>query len=684
MKSSDSSRYSTYVLVVMVAMYTCNYLDRFVLTIMIRDIKADLEISDAMVGFLMGPAFAFFYTVAGLPIARWADKGSRRSIIALGMTLWSGFTALSGLVTSAGQLAVARVLVGVGEAAGAAPAHSLLSDYFPPHRRATALAIFQGGVYFGSMLGLVIGGLLVEPIGWRMTFLAVGLPGFLIALVVRFTVREPARGGLDGPLETAGDRSHAAASVPTPAAAPRATVRDVARHLMRKPSFWLVGLGAGIASFAGTGYGMWMPAFLERVHELPRAEIGVRFGLIQYVFAFFGSILNGRIADHFGARDARGYSWIGAISVVLMIPIMTARIAMARGQLDAAAKSFEEGIRLWPDNPDARYLAARVYERKGEWKQAAAHYREAARMDPPHYASSLALAELQRALGDMEGVSFLLLRLADKHPNDARVIEKLIEHAGDTGNAELGLRMMTHLSRLRGQAGHAVALAAERMELAEGPEAALAAIDKTGMNVMEPANVEALDARCRLLAKLGREDEAMTAIGRALEKQPDSARLRVVRAAVHREAGRTDEAIADLEEASRLDPESLSAVVDLASLQAERGHRDAARALYARAAALEAEQAKPDVPGALDSAVALARLEIEAGEVAAARERLREVLDTNPRQGDAAWLLLKTYGLEGGGGLDQREREDLALRAAVFEHSPEAQDYWKRLKPSES
>lgn len=297
MNAPDRSRYSTYVLAVMVLMYTCNYLDRFVLTIMIRDIKADLEISDAMVGFLMGPAFAFFYTIAGLPIARWADRGSRRSIIALGMTLWSGFTALSGLVTSAAQLAVARVLVGVGEAAGAAPAHSLLSDYFPPHRRATALAIFQGGVYFGSMLGLVIGGLLVEPIGWRMTFLAVGLPGFLIALVVRFTVREPERGAFDGP-----------AAARAGGAVPGASIGDVARHLMRKPSFWFIGLGAGIASFAGTGYGMWMPAFLERVHEIPRAEIGVRFGLIQYVAAFFGSILNGRIADHFGKRDARAYS----------------------------------------------------------------------------------------------------------------------------------------------------------------------------------------------------------------------------------------------------------------------------------------------------------------------------------------------------------------------------------------
>ena len=335
---------------------------------MIRDIKADLEISDAMVGFLMGPAFAFFYTAAGLPIARWADKGSRRSIIALGMTLWSGFTALSGLVTSAGQLAVARVLVGVGEAAGAAPAHSLLSDYFPPHRRATALAIFQGGVYFGSMLGLVIGGLLVEPIGWRMPFLAVGLPGFLIALVVRFTVREPVRGALDGPPEAPPDRAHAAGieRAPigvAPAAAPRATVRDVARHLMRKPSFWFVGLGAGIASFAGTGYGMWMPAFLERVHELPRAEIGVRFGLIQYVFAFFGSILNGRIADHFGARDARGYSWIGALSVVLMIPIMTAQL-------------------LWPDGREAIYFSIPAALCSAGWAPIA--YGMAQNLAPPH------------------------------------------------------------------------------------------------------------------------------------------------------------------------------------------------------------------------------------------------------------------------------------------------------------
>lgn len=365
--------------------------------------------------------------------------------------------------------------------------------------------------------------------------------------------------------------------------------------------------------------------------------------------------------------------------------LLKARIATARGDLDEAIREFEEGIRLWPDNPDARYLAARVYERKGDWKQAAAHYREAARMDPPHHASSLALAELQRALGDMEGVSFLLLRLADKHPNDAKVVEKLIEHAGDTGNAELGLRMMTHLSRLRGQAAHAVALAAKRMEQAEGPEAALAAIDKTGLDVLEPANVEALEARCRLLVAVDREAEANAAIERALEKAPKSARLLVLRAFVHREAGRVEAALADLEQARSLDPDHLPAVMELASLQASEGRRGEARELYARAILIEAEQSRPDEAPESGAAIALARLEIEAGEVDPARERLRKVLDANPRQGDAAWLLLKTYGLDAGsGGLDEKTREDLALRAAVFERSAEARDYWNRLKPGAS
>ena len=342
-----SRRYANFVLGVMVLMYTFNYLDRFVLTILISDIKEELQLTDTMVGFLMGPAFAFFYTGFGIPIARWADVGSRRFIIALGLTVWSGFTAASGLVRSATELAIARVCVGVGEAAGAAPAHSLLSDYFPPERRATALSFFQGGVYIGSMLGLIIGGLLVGPVGWRMTFLIVGLPGILVALLVRFGVREPARGGFDPP--RSGTES--------------ATIRDVLFHLARRPTFWLVGLGAGIASFAGTGLGMWMPVFLERVHDLPKTEIGVRFGILQYGTAFFGAILCGKVADTLARRSLRWYAGVGALSVALMLPFIGAQL-------------------LWPTGTGAIYWSIPAALTGAGWAPIA--YSMAQNMAPPH------------------------------------------------------------------------------------------------------------------------------------------------------------------------------------------------------------------------------------------------------------------------------------------------------------
>jgi len=345
---TPTPRYANYVLTVMVIMYTCNYLDRYVLAVMIESIKADLVISDAMVGFMLGPAFAVFYTGMGVPIARWADVGSRRSIIAIGMTVWSGFTALSGYVGSAGQLVAARIGVGIGEAAGAAPAHSLLSDYFGPERRATALAFFQTGVYWGSMLGLMIGGLLVDSIGWRWTFVAVGMPGLLIALVVRLTVREPRRGQFDAPRQQA---------------PPTATVREVAVFLARKPTFWLVGLGAGIASFSGTGFGMWLPVFYERVHEMTPAEIGPRLGPIQYIPALFGSILTGVISDRLGQRSLRWYAWIGAITVFLMIP-------------------WQGAMLLWPDGRQSMWWAIPAALSSAGWAPVA--YSIAQNLAPPH------------------------------------------------------------------------------------------------------------------------------------------------------------------------------------------------------------------------------------------------------------------------------------------------------------
>jgi len=285
--------------------------------------------------------------VGGFPIARWADRGSRRLVIALGLSFWSAFTALSGLVRSATELAVARVCIGVGEAAGAAPAHSLLSDYFPPEKRATALSFFQGGVYLGSMLGLVIGGLLAEPLGWRNTFIAVGLPGLGVALLVRFTVREPPRGAFDPPRDSPQD----------------ASIWQVIEVLGRKPTFWFVALGAGIASFGGTGLGFWMPTFFERVHDMSKLEIGLRFGIIQYVSAFLGAILTGRVADWLGGRDLRWYAGVGAISVSLMLPFFTALL-------------------LWSDGRDAIYFVIPCGLLSAGWAPVA--YSVAQNLAPPH------------------------------------------------------------------------------------------------------------------------------------------------------------------------------------------------------------------------------------------------------------------------------------------------------------
>ena len=366
--------------------------------------------------------------------------------------------------------------------------------------------------------------------------------------------------------------------------------------------------------------------------------------------------------------------------------LVQARLAMQRGELVAAAEHFEAGIRLWPDNPDARFLAGQVYERLGEWNRAAAHYREAARMDDPHYESSLALAGLQRALGDSEGVGSLLMRLADTRPGDAELIEKLIQFAGDTGAEELGLNMLTHLSRLRGKSGRAVAIAAERSQRANGTEAALKVIDQTGIDLIDEANVEALEARTSLLLALDRFDEAATGIEKALAKNPESTRLLVARAAVRRAQGRPDAAVSDLAAARAIDSRFLPAILALAEVEESAGRVDRARALYEEVLPLESERKTRDAaPLEHRGALALARLDLAAGAVDAARERLREVLRTDPRQGHAAWMLLQSYGDDpGGGGLDALERQDLALRAAVFEGSPAARDYYKKVKPSPS
>jgi len=186
--------YANYVLGVLFVVYIFNFIDRQILAILLQPIKEDLKISDTALGFLTGFAFAVFYTFSGLPLARLADRWVRRSLIAISIAVWSIMTAASGLARGFTELALARIGVGIGEAGATPPAHSLLSDYFPPEKRATVLALYACGVPVGVGLGYWLGGWINDAFGWRVAFFVVGLPGLALALLVRLTVREPVRG----------------------------------------------------------------------------------------------------------------------------------------------------------------------------------------------------------------------------------------------------------------------------------------------------------------------------------------------------------------------------------------------------------------------------------------------------------------------------------------------------------
>jgi MFS family permease len=302
--SAADRRYANYVLAILFLVYVFNFIDRTILSILVEDVKRDLGVSDTAMGFLTGIAFALFYTIAGIPIARWADVGVRRSIIALGLLVWSLMTAASGLAQNYGQLVAARIGVGVGEAAGSPPAHSLLADYFPPERRATVLSLYSSGIYVGVLFGYLAGGWVNEFFGWRQAFFVVGLPGVALALLVRFSIREPPRGHSERVVEVA---------APEP-------WQVVFRFLWSLPSFRHLAFGAGMAAFSGYGFAQWAPTFLRRVHDMGSGEVGTWLGLIIGFGGLLGAPLGGWLADRWGGVDVRWYAWIPGISAVVGIP----------------------------------------------------------------------------------------------------------------------------------------------------------------------------------------------------------------------------------------------------------------------------------------------------------------------------------------------------------------------------
>ncbi|MFZ5668956.1 MAG: spinster family MFS transporter [Pseudomonadota bacterium] len=323
-----SNGYKALVLAMLVAAYTFNFIDRTIISTIGQAIKVDLELTDTQLGLLGGLYFALLYTTLGIPIARWAERGDRVTIITLALVIWSGFTALCGAAVNFTMLAALRFGVGIGEAGCSPPSHSLISDYFEPKKRASALSIYSFGIPLGTMIGAVAGGWLAQNMGWRWAFVIVGLPGLILALLFKLLVKEPPRGHSDlaeRPLVEE-DVTAPAVHAPQPFSIGRefSELWSVTRALFaRWPVLHMV-LGVTIASFGSYGSGAFVPAYFVRQFGLDYATVGLITGLVGGFSAGVGTLVGGFIADRAARRSAIWYPLVPAIGLLVATPIYIA------------------------------------------------------------------------------------------------------------------------------------------------------------------------------------------------------------------------------------------------------------------------------------------------------------------------------------------------------------------------
>ena len=299
----------------LVAAYTFNFVDRTIVASIGQAIKVDLKLTDTQLGLLGGLYFALLYTILGLPIARMAERLSRVNIIALSIAVWSGFTALCGSAGSYAALAAYRFGVGVGEAGLSPSAHSLISDTYEPKRRASALSVYSLGVPLGVMIGAVAGGWLAQNYSWRVAFIALGIPGVLLALAIRVFIPEPPRGAME-----------VAAPPPRPAYSLRQDVREtarVARAMFGNAALRNMMFGITLVSFAGYGGGAFVQPYWARAFGLGYAQIGLVTGLIGGASQGVGVLLGGFVSDRLARRgSSMWYGLVPALGIALAYPLI--------------------------------------------------------------------------------------------------------------------------------------------------------------------------------------------------------------------------------------------------------------------------------------------------------------------------------------------------------------------------
>ncbi len=333
--------YRTYVLLLLTVVYTFNFIDRQIIGILSPAIKEDLGLADWQLGILKGFAFAVLYTTLGIPIARLADRANRVTIISISLALWSGFTAISGACQNFAQLALARIGVGIGEAGGSPPAHSLISDYYPKEKRAGALAVYAMGIPIGVAFAFLGGGWLTETFSWRVAFVVIGLPGVLVALVLKFTVREPARGETGG---AAGADAFRDLKITAPAGpvervlhavsaifpgglragffSETATIWRAAKHLMSIPTYRAVVFGTTAISFTAYANSNWIVDFYTRSHsDFSLLTVLFSLGLISGTAYALGTFLGGYLVDAAAKKNKRMYGYVPAIALLVNTPL---------------------------------------------------------------------------------------------------------------------------------------------------------------------------------------------------------------------------------------------------------------------------------------------------------------------------------------------------------------------------
>ena len=346
--SFGTPAYRNYVLLALTLVYTLNFIDRFLLSVIAQPVINAFNLSDSQYGFLNGPPFAILYALMGIPIAMAADRYNRVVIISLCIGLWSVMAALCGFATSFMFLLFARIGVAIGEAGCTPPANSIIGDYYKPQSRANALGIYAMGVTLGGALANAFGGPIATQLnggnverwlqganlaglfgpidwagieGWRLAFIVIGAPGVLIALLVLLTVKEPPRGYSDPP---------GAQRVQ------RASIRETLREVMTKPTFWSVTMAASLTALVGYGLTGFQAPMAQRIHGVSPGEFALQFGVPLSLFSAAGTFLGGFLTEKLTPRFPNAVAWLPAVGLLLCIPLYETAFFLPTEQLDLA------------------------------------------------------------------------------------------------------------------------------------------------------------------------------------------------------------------------------------------------------------------------------------------------------------------------------------------------------------